>query len=358
MRATLSAVTWEDGVSTTFDVGAASTGSNNTLTLNSTAASLVGGAPNATMTFNVTGANGDRLRLSGGNVSFADNGNTWVLNSTTANVTVARNLVTGVGTGHTLQLDGTSSDSIFSGNITDTATALTKTNTGIWTLSGTNTYTGATNVSGGTLIIGASGSLATGSAVTVANTATLTNNGAVGGSVTVNTGGTLNGSGTFNGAVAVNGSLNPGNSPGLQTYNSGLTLGAASATTMEIAGTGGVGGTDFDMVNVAGGTLGYGGSLSIVDYLAFNVSGQDGIYNLFDGTTTGDFTSVTVDGVALTGSNLLGTGTGAWAASSGGVDYSFTESTGVLSVTVVPEPGAALLGGVGMLALLRRRRGA
>lgn len=355
---TTSGLAASGGVSTTFDVGAASTGSNNTLTLNSTAATLVGGAANATMTFNVTGANSDRLRLSGGNVSFADNGNTWVINPTSANVTVSRNLVTGIGTGHTLQLDGTSSDNLFSGNITDTATALTKTNTSTWTLSGANTYTGATSVNGGTLIVGATGSLASGSAVTVANTATLTNNGAIGGSVTVNTGGTLNGSGAFNGAVAVNGSLNPGNSPGVQTYNSGLTLGAASTTTMEIAGTGGVAGTDFDMVNVAAGTLGYGGSLNIVDYLAFNVSGQDGTYNLFDGTATGDFSSVTVDGVALTGSNLLGTGTGTWSASSGGVDYAFTESTGVLSVTVVPEPGAALLGGMGLLALLRRRRGA
>ena len=349
---TTSGLAASGATSTTFDVGAVSTGSNNILTLNSTGASLVGGAPSATMTFNVTGANSDRLRLSGGNVSFADTGNTWVLNPTSANLTVTRNLVTGTGTGHTLQLNGTSSANIYSGNITDAATAVTKTNTGTWTLSGANTYAGATNVSGGTLIIGATGTLGASSAVTVANTATLTNNGTIGGSITVNAGGTLNGSGTFNGAVAVNGALNPGNSPGSQTYAAGLTLGAASTTTMEIAGLGGVAGTDFDFINVTGGTMTFDGSLAIVDFGGFDISAQTGTYNLFDGTTAGDFDVVTVDGNALT----YNVGTDDWSATSGLVTYNVAEGTGVLSVTVVPEPTAALLGGLGMLGLLRRRR--
>ena len=39
----------------------------------------------------------------------------------------------------------------------------------------------------------------------------------------------------------------------------------------------------------------------------------------------------------------------------GDVDYSFAQSTGDLTITVIPEPAAALLG-LGLLTLLRRRR--
>ncbi|TAE77908.1 MAG: hypothetical protein EAZ65_04200 [Verrucomicrobia bacterium] len=43
-----------------------------------------------------------------------------------------------------------------------------------------------------------------------------------------------------------------------------------------------------------------------------------------------------------------------WNGSANGTNYQFSEATGVLSV--VPEPAAAVLGGFGMLTLLRRRR--
>ena len=47
---------------------------------------------------------------------------------------------------------------------------------------------------------------------------------------------------------------------------------------------------------------------------------------------------------------------GVWNLTSGENTWTFTESSGVLGLTVVPEPKAALLGSLGMLALLRRRR--
>jgi hypothetical protein len=47
---------------------------------------------------------------------------------------------------------------------------------------------------------------------------------------------------------------------------------------------------------------------------------------------------------------------GLWTGINGDVSYSFAQSTGDLTVTVIPEPSAALLGGIGLLMLLRRRR--
>jgi MYXO-CTERM domain-containing protein len=66
----------------------------------------------------------------------------------------------------------------------------------------------------------------------------------------------------------------------------------------------------------------------------------------------GDFDAVIVDGNALTYS----VGTDDWSATVGDATYNFAEGNGVLSVTVVPEPTAALMGGLGLLGLLRRRR--
>jgi MYXO-CTERM domain-containing protein len=245
---------------------------------------------------------------------------------------------------------------------------LTKNSAGTLTLSGANTYTGATLINAGTLALASTGSLASTqitaasgatfdvsavSGYTVGSGVTLTNNGTVNGGFTVAAGGTVNGSGTFSGAVTVNGNLNPGNSPGSQTYAAGLTLGAASVTTMEIAGSGGVAGTDFDFINVTGGTMTNDGSLTIVDFGGYDISAQTGTYNLFDFVAnTGDFDVVTVDGTSLT----YNVGTDDWSATAGDATYNFAEGTGVLSVTVVPEPTAALLGGLGMLGLLRRRR--
>jgi MYXO-CTERM domain-containing protein len=245
---------------------------------------------------------------------------------------------------------------------------LAKNGLGTLTLSGANTYTGVTNINVGTLALASTGSLASTqitaasgstfdvsavSGYTVGSGVTLTNNGTVNGSFTVASGATLNGSGTFSGAVAVNGNLNPGNSPGSQTYAAGLTLGAATVTTMEIAGSGGVAGTDFDFINVTGGTMTNDGSLTIVDFGGYDISAQTSTYNLFDFVAnTGDFDVVTVDGTSLT----YNVGTDDWSATAGDATYNFAEGTGVLSVTVVPEPTAALLGGLGMLGLLRRRR--
>jgi MYXO-CTERM domain-containing protein len=320
-----------------------------------------GVAGSGTATFNF---NGGTLQAQANQTS----GNGWFETATTGNFrAVTTNVSTG---GAVIDTNGFSvninTSLAHSGAGTDGG--LTKNGVGTLTLGGASTYDGATTINAGTLALSSTGSLVSSqitnasgatfdvsavSGYTLGSGKTLTNNGAVNGSFTVASGATLNGSGTFNNAVTVNGALNPGNSPGSQTFAAGLTLGAASTTTMEIAGLGGVAGTDFDFINVTGGTMTNDGSLTIVDFGGFDLSAQTGTFNLFDFVAgAGDFDVVTVDGNALTYS----VGTDDWSATVGEATYNFAEGTGVLSVTVVPEPTAALLGGLGLLGLLRRRR--
>jgi hypothetical protein len=67
----------------------------------------------------------------------------------------------------------------------------------------------------------------------------------------------------------------------------------------------------------------------------------DDTYTLIDGAATIDFTNVANLGLA----NAVSIGEGKSA---------YFES-GSLNLVVIPEPSAALLGGLGMLVLLRRR---
>ncbi len=228
-----------------------------------------------------------------------------------------------------------------SSNILDQAstgvTSLDKFGNGILTLSGTNSYEGATTVSAGTLLVNGS----------LANTS----------SVTVSSGATLGGSGTVAGATTINGTLAPGNSPGTMIYTNTLTL--AGQTIMEIDGNAGAGvASGHDDVNLTGvgalGVLTTGGTLTLDIGTTFGT----GIYSwdLFDfASETGTFSSVSLAD-QYTGS--LTNTSGVWDLTSGGNTWQFTEATGVLGLTVaIPEPStyAMLLGGLGLLAFLRRR---
>jgi fibronectin-binding autotransporter adhesin len=190
-------------------------------------------------------------------------------------------------------------------------------------LNNANTYTGATNVNAGTLLI--NGNISTSSLTTVAS------------------GATLGGIGTL-GALTVqdNGTLAPGTSPG--TLSSGtLTLADLSNLNFEI--------NPLDFTT--------GGGINDLVSVTGNLS-LDGILNLT--STSGDFLSaiegdawrlfnysgsLTDNGLALGTMPALGSGLG-W-----DID---TATAGQVNLVVIPEPSVALLGGLGLLALLRRRR--
>jgi autotransporter-associated beta strand protein len=248
-----------------------------------------------------------------------------------------------VATSSTLRYSSSAAQT-FSGNITGLG-ALTK-DTGTASkliLSGSNTYTGATTVSAGTLAVNGS----------LANTST-----------TVGTGGTLQGSGSTVGSVTVQsgGKIAAGNSiESLATGALSLLAGSTFAYEMNNDAAAGVAGDltavtgsmTFDVGNAAlltltelgtgswsngdkltllsysgawnGGLFNYASS-TLADDSTFTFSGMDWAFNYNDTVAGTNYTS------DLTGSSFV-------------------------TMTAVPEPNvAALLGGLGVLALLRRRR--
>jgi autotransporter-associated beta strand protein len=101
--------------------------------------------------------------------------------------------------------------STFSGSFEGSAEAVfVKKGTGRFTLDDSSAFAGSKIVEAGALIINGS------------------SNGASSGSLTVQPGGTLGGSGTVRGATTIEGIHSPGNSPGIQTFTTGLTYSGAA----------------------------------------------------------------------------------------------------------------------------------
>jgi fibronectin-binding autotransporter adhesin len=281
---------------------------------------LNGGALNTAAT--ITLASGGTLNIGGATVSGSTGGTIGGSGTDIAN-------------GGAIHFNQT--DAVTMGRSISGVGTLTQAGSGTSILSVTNSYTGATNVTGGKLIV--NGNISTSSLTTISS------------------GATLGGSGTV-GKTVINGTLAPGNSPGQMTYTD--TLGLIGSVIMEIDGTAGAGITGgHDFVNLTGGgaagMLTYGGSMTLDMGMTFGAGTYS--WNLFDmASTAGTFTSVTLSD-QYSGSLLDADLNGVWDLTSGANTWQFTESTGVLGLTVIPEPNtAALLGGFGVLALLCRRR--
>lgn len=307
-----------------FGTGAITVNSGATLT--SSANFVIGGGQNTTRVLNLNGGTLDlkgastggeyirTINLTGGTVLTSDGGSggatsDWfrapngglslnsLASSTTSTISTRFDLTLG-----SLAVDvangSAANDLIISGNITENTDAgsgarnLTKSGTGTLELTGTNTYSGATTVSAGTLLI--TGALGN-TTVSVANDAVLGGSGTVGGNVSF------------------------GGNSFLQIVNLADALTVTGTVTF---------GSGFGINNIVG--LDW-------DSLTLNQS-----YTLLSTTTIFDDSLIENFGIA----NKFAVGTDR---------YAYFQN-GSLAVIVVPEPAAALLGGLGLLSLLRRRR--
>ena len=221
---------------------------------------------------------------------------------------------------------------------------LTKRGSGTLSLTGSNSYAGATEVEVGTLHLGAGATLA--------------------GAVAVDAGATLSGFGTIGGNTTIAGTHAVGASPGLQTFSSGLEYLSSGVIAWElIADTTADRGlaTGYDAIDVTGGavTVNSGATIdlvfnaagSTVDFTdAFWTSDRSWLVIDLSGSATdggGDFTlgNVSLDANAVSSAGLGG--------------FTMSKSDGdhyLVWTAAVPEPAAALLGSLGLLGFLRRRR--
>jgi fibronectin-binding autotransporter adhesin len=227
------------------------------------------------------------------------------------------------------------------------AGGLVKDGLGILTLSGTNTYTGATTIDTGKLLV--HGSTAVDSAFTVNNGATLGGSGTINGTVTLMSGATLSPGASIE-------SLGTGSN----VWNGGSTVQIEFSTN----GSTGAAVTEWDQINING-TLDLTGATSgspiILDLVTMVNSTTAGLLGIWDKdvnatwtgfvTTTGGFVGFSADKFSFLTSNFANTLNGTFSVSQNGnnLDLNYT-------ATVIPEPKAALLGGLGILLLLRRRR--
>ena len=229
--------------------------------------------------------------------------------------------------------------------LTDGVGGLTKSGSGMLTLKGTgNTYTGATVIKAGTLKVNTSTTISTSSSIMVGDTGSTTAVlDATTAGLTVGTSQTLGGIGkvfSTGKTLTASGTISPGDGGvGNLTIDGGsLTLDSTSKFAYTL-------GTSSDLVSLLNGVVLSGNSsLNFADFTFTAGAGFGiGIYTLID--NAGSIATL------LDSSGLSGT--------IGGFDATLSTSNvsgNDLILTVVPEPRAAMLGLIGVLALLRRRR--
>ncbi len=301
------------------------------------------------------------LYMSGGDLTLGATNNKVVLNGGTlqasgTTLNSGRTITLNAVAGNTIKPDDNNTLILATANQLTGSGGFTKTGTGTLTIGAAQNYSGKTTIAAGALSLSNTGSISNTSEVNLGTQASqgtllLTNKASgytLGSSQTVSGYGAINiGAGK---TVTIAGTLAPGNSAGIITNTGNLTLDSTAAIVMELAGSGGVAGTDFDQLQVSG-TLTYGGALSITNFGGYNITTPTN-YALFTfAGYSGNFASVNVEGNALTYSAL----TTNWSGTISGTTYTYQMDTGYLNV--VPEPTTyAMLGLAGVAALAYRIR--
>jgi fibronectin-binding autotransporter adhesin len=224
----------------------------------------------------------------------------------------------------TLSVGANNQSTAYSGILSGSG-SLRKVGSGTFALGAANTFTGATSIDAGTLQV--NGSLSASSAVTVASAATLAGSGTIGGPVSILAGG----------IVA------PGTSPGTLTINNTFALAGTSLLDFELnpANTAIGGGINDLITGVTNLTL--DGTLNISGAGDWTSVADNSSWRLFNYSG-----SLTDNGLTLGTTPSLG----------GGRSFQLNTATaGQVNIIVVPEPGAAIGAGIGIVvaALVGRR---
>jgi fibronectin-binding autotransporter adhesin len=275
------------------------------------------------------------LGVSGGSAFTSGNVDSLFTNTLT---NVSMNATSLVG------IDTTNGDFTYGTSVASTTRGLNKLGANTLTLTGTNSYTGATTVSEGKLVI--NGNI---------STSVLT---------TVNGGATLGGTGTVGAlTVASGGILAPGNSAGILNASGNTDLQASSNFNVELNGNilgGPIAGTNYDQLNVIGnGTVTLAGALNLtigtapVNGELFFILANDHT----DAIAGTRFSNASVDNqiYTLDGQQFQISYNGDFTGNPLTSTFNSVNGNDVV-LMAVPEPAAALLGSLGLLALLRRRR--
>ncbi|MEY4245511.1 MAG: hypothetical protein RLZZ245_3096 [Verrucomicrobiota bacterium] len=312
---------------------------------------------------NTAGAHDFTLNLNGGTLKSAS-GTTNLIdsNNTGSQVSVL------LGAGNTI-IDTTASNASIVRPMADmpsVAGTFTKAGANTLTLTANNTYTGATRITGGTLALTGDGSIASSSIIVGANT-TLDVSDVTGG-FSLSSAQTLSGPGSVTGAMEVSGTLSPGSSPGTLTTGTQTWLNGGNYN-WQVLDAAGVAGGGYDTIAITG-TL----DLSSLTAGGFGINlwslastGPDVNGNALNFVATNNYSwtlaSASTEITGFDAANFFinvgaNNGTAGFGNALDDGAFSVTQSGNnlMLNFTAVPEPSASLLGGLGLLALLRRRR--